>query len=202
MCGQLRNNAVWNMKVRTWNWHPFTILLGQKTRKSPKSFFGCLKNQRFSQIRSDLYMQNHRAENRFGAVVLSFGCECSLSSQPRTHFWVPGLCELGMNTNANLENFNCLIKPSQIARYSWTALSWVPGWCWKSWKNNWILRTAHRSAMISELCSCNNAYIHISLVRVKLHFLFTLQCELSRYAWYLSNYPNSHKADVQIKFSW
>ena len=107
MCGQLRNNAVWNMKVRTWNWHPFTILLGQKTRKSPKSFFGCLKNQRFSQIRSDLYMQNHRAENRFGAVVLSCVGEWKPSSQPRTHFWVPGMCELRVKNSANIESYIC-----------------------------------------------------------------------------------------------
>ena len=38
-----------------------------------------------------------------------------------------------------------------------------------------------------------------SLVRVNIHFLFTLQCELSLYAWYLSNHTNSHKADVLIK---
>ena len=38
-------------------------------QKSPKSFFDNLKNQHFNQIRSDMYMQNHRAENRFGAVV-------------------------------------------------------------------------------------------------------------------------------------
>ena len=55
-------------------------------------------------------MQAHRTENRFGVVVLSYGCERSLSSHPRTHFWVPGICELGMNTSANWENYICLIR--------------------------------------------------------------------------------------------
>ena len=103
MCGQSRNKRPYCAVF-------LTILLGQKVPKTIRSNSGFLKNQHFNQIRRTIHMQNHRAENRFGAVVLSFGCECRLSSQLRTHFGVSGICELGMNTSANWENYICLIR--------------------------------------------------------------------------------------------
>ena len=104
-----------NMSGRSRNKTPnyvvfLTILLGQKVPKTIRSNSGFLKKQHFNQIRRMIHMQNHRTEAAFGAVVLSCGCERCLSSQLRTHFGVPGICELKVKKGANLERYICFFR--------------------------------------------------------------------------------------------